>query len=195
MRNKNNLILMLLAIIVLLSMVFCYSKQAISGNLEPSAAPGSTMKTLDQIPPTWSQILPTSERFELVMGGAAVLDKETGLVWEQSPDTTTRIWDDACNHCYMVTVGGRKGWRPPRIEELASLMDPSQIPGPTLPSGYSDFFNNVQSAGYWSLSTYAPLTPYAWVGSFFSGHVIAAIKGTALYYVWCVRGGQGYDGY
>ena len=40
-----------------------------AGDLEPSAAPAPTMKTLDQIPPTWSQIMIASERFELVMGG------------------------------------------------------------------------------------------------------------------------------
>ena len=34
----------------------------------------------------WSQILPAATRFQLVMGGAAVLDRETGLVWEQSPE-------------------------------------------------------------------------------------------------------------
>jgi len=35
---------------------------------------------VDRIPPAWSQTLPAAQRFMLVMGGAAVLDKETGLV-------------------------------------------------------------------------------------------------------------------
>ena len=53
-----------------------------AGDLQPPGPPTTgTMKTMDQIPPTWSQILPSSERFELVLGGEAVLDKETGLVW------------------------------------------------------------------------------------------------------------------
>src|SRR3954467_14198402 len=38
---------------------------------------------VDVIPPAWSQTLPAAERFQLVLGGAGVLDKETGLVWEK----------------------------------------------------------------------------------------------------------------
>lgn len=38
--------------------------------------------------PEWSQKLPAAIRFRLVLGNAAVLDKETNLVWEQSPGDT-----------------------------------------------------------------------------------------------------------
>jgi hypothetical protein len=64
-------------------------------------APSITLQTVldafSRIPPTWSQTLPTADRFVLVMGGAGVLDKETGLVWEQSPDnteTTSETWPE-----------------------------------------------------------------------------------------------------
>jgi len=43
--------------------------QAPPNKLEPPGPPGPTMNTLDEIPPTWSQILPAAQRFQLVLGG------------------------------------------------------------------------------------------------------------------------------
>src|SRR3990170_9161874 len=79
-----------------------YAGIAMTGNLEPTSAPGSTMRTLEELQPSWSKkITDASKRFETVLDGAAVLDKETGLVWEQSPDnTTTRTWAEAVNYAY-----------------------------------------------------------------------------------------------
>ena len=159
-----------------------------AGNLEPTAPPGPTMKTLDEIPPTWSQKLPAAQRFVIVLDGAAVLDKETGLVWEKSPDTTPRLWDVAVTYCYDKVVGGRKGWRMPTIAELASLVDTTQS-NPALPSGHP--FVNVQSYLYWSKSEYAGYPDFAWYVSLGLGvgFVYYASK-SSYYYVWAVRGGQ-----
>ncbi len=162
-----------------------------AGDLEPPAPPGPTMKTLDEIPPTWSQTLPASERFVLVMGGAAVLDKETGLVWEQSPDTTTRTWANAIDYCYNKNVGNRKGWHLPTVEQLASLVDPTQS-NPALPSGHP--FSNVQPSFYWSATTYTSFTAFAWFVHFLDG-VVGGVDKAGTFNVWCVRGGQGYDAY
>ncbi|MBC8232578.1 DUF1566 domain-containing protein, partial [bacterium] len=72
-----------------------------------------------------------------------VLDKETGLVWERAPDMSTMDWYDALLYSYQVYLGGRMGWRLPTIEELASLVDPSEGP-PTLSKDHP--FINVQSS-------------------------------------------------
>ena len=142
------------------------------------------------IPPAWSQILKASKRFVLVMKNEAVLDKETGLVWEKSPDTTTRVWANAISYAYSKNVGGRGGWRLPTVEELRSLIDPTQS-NPALPSGHP--FTNVQS-DYWSSTNYVHDASLAWVVRFGDGFVYGAGKSNVGgNYAWCVRGGHGYD--
>ncbi len=153
--------------------------------LAPTAPPTPTMKTLDEIPPTWSQKLPAADRFELVLDGAAVLDKETGLVWELSPDTTVLEWNRALSNCIQKDVGGRKGWHLPTVEQLASLVDSTQS-DPALPSG-NPFSTNVQSSWYWSATTSETLTDRAWVVRFYYGGLGTLIK-TEDNHVWCVRG-------
>lgn len=159
-----------------------------SGDLNPSAPLGPTMKTLDQISPTWDQIMSASARFKLVMGGAGVLDKETGLVWEQSPSTATRYANGALYACYQKVVGGRSGWRLPSVEELATLVDTSVSGSPKLPTGHP--FSNVQSYYYWSSTPNIYTTGYTWFVDFSNG---AVDYGTTAFYanVWCVRGGHG----
>lgn len=52
---------------------------------EPAASPAElSMKTLVDVPPARGQIPSDPKRFELVQDREAVLDKETGFIWEQS---------------------------------------------------------------------------------------------------------------
>ena len=154
--------------------------------LQPAALLRQRMKPLDKVQPTWSQKLPAEKRFLLVLDGEAVLDRETGLVWEKSPDTTRRFWDQAVVYCYNKVVGGRKGWRLPTIEELASLVDTTQS-GPPLPSGHP--FLNVQPSFYWSGTEYAINPDFAWYVGMDSGGTYNGNK-SGRYSVWAVRGGQ-----
>lgn len=55
-----------------------------------------------------------------------MLDNETGLVWEKILSLDTSNWIGAVRGCYQKVVGGRFGWRLPAIEELSTLVDPSQ---------------------------------------------------------------------
>lgn len=163
--------------------------------------PNASTQTMAATPP-WSQILPAADRFQLVMGRLvldpivhmeypAVLDKETGLVWQRDTDNALRDWNGACAYCYMLSLGGRKGWRLPTIEELSSLVDPSRT-DPALPEGHP--FTNVKVADFhWSSSsTYAGYPDGAWYVDFDFGFVHYYAK-TGDYYVRCVRGGHGYD--
>ena len=154
--------------------------------------------------PTGAQVLESSDRFQEleknVKGQGAkstsnriwgVLDLETGIVWERAPVKVTNQWSKALIHCYNKTiVGGRKGWRLPTIEELASLVDPAQTT-PSLPGGHP--FKNVGSAGYWSATTVDAIPTQAWIMHFGAGNVHGIPKDSKQF-IWCVRGGQGYDG-
>lgn len=190
MRTHQKSMLVLAMITALMATALFLPGLVSAGDLEPSGPPGSTMKTLDEIPPTWSQILPASERFELVMEGEAVLDKETGLVWAKDANLAAggRNWQGAMSHCHQnVSIADRKGWRLPTIEELSSLVDTTQE-DPALPSGYP--FVNVQSSGsYWSSTTYESGTGDAWAVSMSDGVVYTVVK-SEFKYLWPVRGGQ-----
>ena len=164
--------------------------QAQSGSLEP---PGSAVDVAGdpvattQTQPSWDQTLPTAERFVLVMGGAAVLDKNTGLVWEQSPRTTTHTWSPARFQCIKRGTGGQRGWRLPSIHELTSLVVPGNPSGgPDLPPGHP--FDNVQQTHYWTASTDVATPTKAWGVGIFNGNTTTHPKNLRGY-VWCVRGG------
>jgi hypothetical protein len=147
--------------------------------------------------PSWNQTLPVNLRFIVLanMNHEAVLDRETGLVWEQSPATFTTNWVGAHHNCNRSGKGGRLGWRLPFIQELASLRDPTvpHDPGPTLPPGHP--FSNVQSWGYWSATTSAFDADFALFQQFgrVSDDYYARKSDSDLFYVWCVRGGHGSD--
>jgi hypothetical protein len=160
------------------------------------------MKTLDQIPPTWSQKLPAAQRFELVLDGEAVLDKETGLVWERSPLEYDLVWTEAIYRCSTLTSGGRLGWHLPTIEQLASLVDQSALALLKLPVGHP-FDTDCSTGGcvqpwpssYWSSSTYALSATSAFFVTFADGRVGDSDKSERGSHAWCVRGGQSYDAY
>jgi hypothetical protein len=129
--------------------------------------------------------------------GAAVLDKNTGLVWEQAVDSIggqlgngRRTWSEATSYCVNKTVGGTVGWRLPSVVELRSVQDPSLSP-PYVPASV---FTGVGFAHYWSASAFLDHPTLAWVVDFVDGGAIDDDK-TDFNRVWCVRGGMNADTY
>ena len=143
----------------------------------------------------WDQAHATAERFVLVMGEEGVLDKDTGLVWQKSPLTDLMPWPSARAHCLNYIVEGRKGWRVPSVNELASLVDPT-IGGPALPAGHP--FIGVQSLIYWSATQTGSLSSTTlvpqWVVHFGSG-LVAPTPKSASGLAWCVRSGATLSNY
>jgi hypothetical protein len=137
---------------------------------------------------TWDRTIDGPSRFKLVLDDDGVLDKETGLVWARSPGSSSD-WPTAQFNCLASFIGGRYGWRLPTLEELATLVDPSES-NPSLPIGHP--FVGV-SGVYWSSTSSAANAATAWGINFdFANFVISSKASGAK--SWCVRGHQGYDG-
>jgi hypothetical protein len=143
--------------------------------------------------PSWDQQMPASTRFIVLSnwGSAAVLDRETGLVWERTPATTTSNWLDALYFCRAQLGGNRRGWRLPSYEELTSLLDPMQS-NPALPAG-QPFLGIGTSDVFWTSTTDEGLESAAWIVQIASGATwTTAFKDlpSNLFRSWCVRGGS-----
>lgn len=133
---------------------------------------------------SFSGTLSAAERFALVLDGAGVRDNRTGLVWEQTPDSDHDVWSRSVERCAAKTVGGKRGWRAPTVQELKSLIDPTQK-DPALPPGHP--FSNIKSAIYWTATPHPTDDIVAWQVSFFSGEPVTDQKsGTRR--LWCVLG-------
>ena len=166
-----------------------------AGSLDPSGPPAPTMRTLLEIPPSWHKLILDPSRFEIVVGGGAALDHETGLVWERAPAFDALFdWYEAVEYCYHNVISARFGWRLPTIEELASLVDRTNQ-NPALPTGHP--FTNVEKLEpYWTITTKPSFnkdTSFSYNVKMDFGSVSAIPKNTVDKPVWCVRGGHGYD--
>jgi hypothetical protein len=134
-------------------------------------------------------------------GDGTVKDNLTGLIWLKNAHAFGyRTWAQALADCAALahgqaglTDGSTAGqWRLPSIRELKSLIcaryyDPtlSNAQG-TGPWSDGNAFSPVQSFYYWSSTTSAANTAFAWLFAFNHGYTGADAKTTA-YCLWPVR--------
>ena len=126
--------------------------------------------------------VPQKFRVETISGDNVVIDLNTGLMWQQTIPTTDYTWSNANSYCSGLTYAGYDDWRLPTPKELLTIVDNSRY-NPAIDTTY---FPNTPSGYFWSSSTYADLTAYAWYVNFDSGNV-NGIKKSITYYVRCVR--------
>jgi len=170
---------------------------SIVGLLRAVSAPVGAQGAPTDLPGVGQNIgkaLPAAQRFVILpaFNSEAVLDKETSLIWEKSPQTTIARWREARRICTEKNVGGQKGWRLPSLPELRSLVDQSVAPpGPTLPPGHP--FLAVQSAVYWSETRVGENPSGAWAVHFGLGGGSVFINWAHGVQVWCVHDGVNAD--
>jgi hypothetical protein len=128
-------------------------------------------------------------RFTVGTGAEAdcVTDNLTGLMWVKSPDSTRRTWQQALDYASGLTLCGYSDWRLPNVNELESLVNAGQ--SNTAEWLNRQGFSNVQFGFYWSATTSADYTVFAWYVGMWFGSVNCDDK-TYYYYVWPVRAGQ-----
>jgi hypothetical protein len=177
-----------LAVALLMSL----ASVARGGSLDPTAPPGSTMRTLEELQPAWNQKLSAtggcdSPRFDCIFFSGsplfvdlAVFDRETGLVWQRNPaEGFVASWGEAAGQCRGLQLAGRYGWRLPTVEELSSLIE-----NDAMPAGHP-FLGDVNST-FWTSTAEPGLPDYAAIVAPWAGFVSATTK-TTDEGVWCVR--------
>ncbi len=110
-----------------------------------------------------------------------ITDNVTGLVWQKQDDGTTRTWDAANTYCSSLSLAGT-GWRLPIEFELVTIADF----GKYNQAINTTYFPGTQSSCYWSSTTYANNTAFAWGVDFLSGKSYLYNK-VLTYYVRCIR--------
>ena len=93
--------------------------------------------------------------------------------------------EDFINTVNAEKFGGHSDWRIPTADELISITDLGRYS----PAIDTDYFPNTVSSYYWSSTTYADNTDYAW-GAYFSTGMLTNNYRDNYRYVRAVRGGQ-----
>ena len=152
-----------------------------------------------QIPEMYSKRLPSGfvlSKIELVIPPPEIYYSNKyitigNLMWQDEPYTKAEKkayddytehnkvlkWESAKSYCSNLSLGGFNDWYLPSKEELGNLYKSK------------DKLKNISSDYYWSSTTSASYTSYAWYVSFYYGYMDSNGKNHS-YYVRCVRVGQ-----
>lgn len=110
--------------------------------------------------------------------GTVVYDANTGLSWEQVPQTTPRTLMDAAAYCAALGAS----FRLPNMKELQTVVDRSR----SSPAVDTSVFETVQPTTYWTSTTLADQPSTSWQVEFGLGASTFS-SGTGSHLTWCVR--------
>lgn len=137
--------------------------KTLSGNLDVLASSTraaheqqQTLETRIQAQTEPRYEFPPAQRWQLVLGGSAVIDKRTGLTWQRQPNLQRIMWSQAAEVCHSAglppsTLNPVRGWRLPTASEIMGLTPLTQdSPFPVRPQGDS----------YWTSTINTSIRPY-----------------------------------
>ncbi|MBR6421525.1 DUF1566 domain-containing protein [bacterium] len=130
-----------------------------------------------------------AQSFTLGTGAQAgtVIDNNTGLIWEQSPSSSTYTWANRATHCNELNssnYAGINNWRVPNPSELLTIVDNSRYK-PAINSN----FTNIPDDGYlWTSTEYFGNTQYAYEFQTSHGKTSYYTEKTRSFKVLCVHG-------
>ncbi|MFO7728636.1 MAG: DUF1566 domain-containing protein [Desulfonatronovibrio sp.] len=110
-------------------------------------------------------------------GDGTVTDNGTGLMWQKATAGPMN-WDAAMSYASSLSLGGHSGWGLPSKDELLGLYH-----GPSCRD-----MMDVRKDYYWSSTTYALYTDYAWLVNYLGG--VGSSDKSGSYYIRAVRAGQ-----
>ncbi len=111
-----------------------------------------------------------------------VVDKVTGLIWQQTVDADTVTQTDAAAYCSALTLAGVSDWRLPTRIELISLIDDTRV-GPAIdPTAFPD----TPGTFFWTSTVVANDPGSVWGVAFDNGYTNSSDLGEH-YRVRCVR--------
>jgi hypothetical protein len=121
------------------------------------------------------------------VSNGTVYDTKTKLTWQQSISATQYSWADAKTYCTGVgsSLGGI-GWHLPTVKDLLTIVDRSQ----SNPAIDSVAFPSTPASRFWSMTSLASGSGYAWYVNFADGYAGSwnpSANPLPLYYVRCVR--------
>ena len=164
-----------------------------------ATTPAATAQTAVNGPyyatPSWDQTLPAGSRFVVLanFNSEAVLDRETGLVWQRTPGPPATTFYVASGTCLFTQIGGRRGWRLPAIPEINTLLDSTVRNAPPVQAGHP-FVLPLRYANFWtSKAVSSPPTTYYWRVAYAYDENNTTVTGRLVpeddpaAYTWCVR--------
>lgn len=133
-------------------------------------------------------------------GDGIVTDRNTGLMWQQTPSSDDFIWQGAVEYCEELVLSDYDDWRLPSLKELYSISD-FGLGWPYLDTDYFDLASGqvTKDEQFWSSNYYVGLTVEGGSASAFGvNHVTGHIKAYSAEasgpvggkYVRAVRGGD-----